>query len=336
MHLHSPLPSPISVSLICSLAAVMALGILNPSTVTPKAQAGGKGKPMVVPPNSFNADITFSFPKRYAVISDRAKNIKRLYATGSLIFQQKNWTPLLRIERIELQGVVFRHTKNGQKQFLQFGHKLPGLPHLILVQKVGLTELHYGFKVVDSIPDREPHLERLDGLRAYLVKEVLKDSLPLTRHSSKQHSLVSSPQELLPEEFITNVQVTQVDDDTYDVDKESLKPLHQSLRQSLANPKESLGRAISLITNNRLDLHTSVADATLSAEGFTLTRFDEAQNLGLQVGDRIISINDQSVSSPLVAWEIAARLITQNQKLTHLEIKLLREGLLKTKTYRLK
>ena len=323
------------VGLLLYFAVVIGVGSLDFSKGTSNALADGKDHPGGAPSQTFKADLTFSLPKRFAVISEPRGNIKKLYAPGGLVFQQKNWNPVLRIERIENQGVVFRHTKKGKKQFVMIGGQLPGLPHLLLKDVVGLTELHYGFKVVVDQPDREPHVQRIDGSRAFLVQEVLKAALP-PRQSHMKISTTPKQDGLLPKELITQVKVTQVDDDTYDVDKESLKPLHQSLRQSLRNPKETFGLAISLMTNRKTELHTPAADATLTAEGFTLTRFDEAKNLGLRVGDRIISINDQPVNSPLVAWGLAARLITQNQQLTHLDVKLIREGLPKTKRYRLK
>ena len=335
IHRVGPIRSRSVVQLIFYFAVVIGVGSLAFSKVTPNALASNEDITRGLPSQKFKADLTFSLPKRFAVISDPGENIQRLYAPGGLVFQQKNWNPVLRIERIENQGVVIRHTKKGKKQLVMIGGQLPGLPHLLLKNVVGLTELHYGFKVVDTQPDREPHVQRIDGSRAFLVQEVLKAALP-PRQSHLKTSTTPKQDGLLPKGLITQVKVTQVDDDTYDVDKESLKPLHQSLRQSLRNPKETFGLAISLMTNRKTELHTPAADATLSAEGFTLTRFDEAKNLGLRVGDRIISINDQPVNSPLVAWGLAARLITQNQKVTHLDVGLIRDGLPKTKRYRLK
>ena len=266
------------------------------------------------------------------MISYRGGNIQRLYARESLIFQEKSWTPVLKIERIENQGVVLRHIKKDQKKFLPFGNELPGVPSLTLVEGVALTELHYEFKVVDQQPNQEPILEHIEGSRAYLVKEVLNESLSHNRQTFPPTSVPSARPSPSPGDLITKVKVTQVAEDTYDIDKESLTPLYKSLRRGLQNPKENLGLTFSVVSPSRFELKTSFGDAAISREGFILTRFDEAQKLGLQVGDRIISINEQSVNSPLMAWGTAASIVLDHPEITHRQFTLEREGRQLTKT----
>jgi len=328
----------IAISLICSLAAIIGVGGLALSTDTPDAQAGGEKTPNWLTSKYTKADITFPLPKRYAVISDREKKIKRLYAKGSLLFQEKGWTPVLTIERIESQGVLFRQTKIDRKELLPYGHKLPGLPHLTLVQDVAVTEIRYSFKVVDEQPDQEPILKLIEGSRAYLVKEVLQESLSSTRQTLLQTSVPLAPKSPSPGDLISNIKVTQLDEDNYEIDKESLRPLAKSFRRGLGNLKESFGLAFSVITPSRLELTSSIGDATLTAQGFTVTRFGNyrTDELGLQIGDRIVSINDQSVTSPLNAWGVVRILLSKNQDLNQLQVKLVRDDIPITKTYSLK
>ena len=328
----------VAISFICTWAVVFGLGGIALNTDTPNAQAGGAETPIRVASKNTNADIFFTSPKRYAVIADREKKIKRLYAKGSLLFQEKSWTPVLIIERIEPQGVLIRQTKTDRKELLPFGHKLPGLPHLTLEKDVAITEIRYGFKVVEKQPDQEPVIQRIEGSRAYLLKEVLKESLSSTRQTLLQTSAPSAPPSSPAGDLISKIQVTQLDEDNYEVEKESLRPLANSVRGGLGNLRESFDLAFSVITPTRLELTSSFGDATVTQQGFTITRFGftRTDELGLKVGDRIMSINDQSVTSPLIAWGVVQILLSKNRELNQLRVKLVRDDLPITKTYSLK
>jgi hypothetical protein len=323
---------------MCSLGGVIVVGGLALSTDTSNAQAGGEETSIRLPSKHTNADIFFSSPKRYAVISDHKKKIQRLYAKGSLLFQEKSWTPLLIIERIEPQGVLFRQTKTDRKELLPFGHPLPGLPHLTLVKDVAVTEIRYGFKVVEEQPDQEPVIQRIEGSRAYLLKEVLKESLTSTRQTLLQTSVPSARPSSSSGDPISKIQVTQLDEDNFEVDKESLRPLANSVRGGLGNLVESFGLAFSVVTPTRLELTSSLGDATVSQQGFTITRFgfNRTDELGLKLGDRIVSINDKSVTSPLNAWGVVRILLAKNKELNQLRVQVVRDDLPITKTYHLK
>ena len=332
------LARPRVIIILCALAISIGAGGLALSTVMPDARVGGGNSSTKMTTSNTNADVIFSSPKTYAVIVDRKKNITRLYSKGSLIFQENSWTPLLTIERIEAHGVLVRQNKTDRKKLLPYGHELPGLPHLTLVKGIALTEIRHEFKVVDQQPDPEPTLKRIEGTRAYLVKEVLGESLLPTRQPRSQTSLLAAPQAPSLGDLISRIQVTQLGEDNFAVDRDSLRPLAKAVRQGLASPKKSFGLGISLLTPTRLELTSSVGDATLSDQGFTITRFgfNRTDELGLQVGDRILSINDQSVTSPLSAWGVVRTLLTKNQELSQLQVKLVRDDLPIIKTYRLK
>ncbi len=333
------LTSKFSICVIFTWAVVFGLGGIALYTATPTAQAGGGGNPIRSATEHTNADISFSSPKRYALISDGEKHIQRLYAKGSLLFQENRWTPVLIIERIEPQGVLIRQTKTDRKELLPFGHQLPGLPHLTLVKDVALTEIRYGFKVVDDQPDQEPIVKRIEGSRAYLVKEVRAVSLSSTRQALMQTSVPSPPPSSSPgNSIISKIQVTQLDEDNYAIDKESLRPLANSVRRGLGNLKQSFDLAFSVLTPTSLQLTSSLGDATISQQGFTITRFGNfrKEELGLQVGDRIMTINDRSVTSPLSAYGVVRILLSENKNVDQLKVNLVREDIPITKTYHLK
>ena len=329
----------VAIRFICIWAVVLGLGGIALNTDTPNAQAGGAETPIRLASQNTNADIFFTSPKRYAVIADREKKIKRLYAKGTRLFQEKSWTPVLIIERVEPQGILIRQTKTDRKELLPFGHPLPGLSHLTLVKNVAVTEIRYGFKVIDSPPDQEPILKRIEGSRAYLVKEVRKETLPSTRQALLQTSVPSGPPPSSPgRSIISSIRVTQLDEDNYEVEKESLRPLAKSVRGGLGNLRESFDLAFSVLTPTSLELTSSIGDATISQEGFTITRFGNyrKEELGLQVGDRILSINERSVTNPLNAYGVVRGLLSENKELDQLKVKLVRDDIPITKTYRLK
>jgi hypothetical protein len=324
------------VGFICFLGVVFIGGESDLSAIPSRVEAREHIKSDGSRSDRFHAAIEFSLPKRYVVISYPENNMKWLYTSGDLIFHGKKQTPVLSIERIEQHGVLFRHKRSDKKKFLPFGYPLPDLPHLTLVQKVPLTEIHYQFKMVDDMPEFEPILKFIEGRRAYVEKEVLEDSLHGPQLSTIPVSSTKVVPTLLPSKLITNIKITQVDKETYDIDKESLKPLYKSLRRHIGNPNESLGLAIAAVTHRSLEFHTSVVDGTLSKQGFTLTRVVEGERFGLRIGDRLISINEQPVFSPRSAWWVVQVLLIKNRELTPLRLKIVRDGMLIRTTYRIK
>ena len=326
------------VPVIGSMAFVICVGGVALSTGKPNPQVKGETSHHQLASVPTNADISFSSPKRFAVITDREKKIKRLYGKGSLLFQGKSWTPILIIERIEPQGALIRQTKTDHKELLPFGQQLPGLPHLSLTGEVALTEIRYEFKVVDDHPDEEPIIQRIEGSRAYLLKEVLKASLPSTRQTLLQAPNASSPPPSPSQDLISKIKISQLDEDNYEIEKSSLRPLADTFRGGLGNLRESLKLAFAVVTPTRLELTSSIGDATVTQQGFTITRFGftRTDELGLKIGDQILSINDKSVTSPLSAWGVVRTLLSKNKELDQLNVKLLRDNIPITKTYHLK
>ena len=108
--------------------------------------------------------------------------------------------------------------------------------------------------------------------------------------------------------------------------------------RGLGNLKESFDLAFSVITPTSLELTSSIGDATISQQGFTITRFGNyrKEELGLQVGDRILTINDRSVTSPLNAYGVVRILLSENKDLNQLQVQIVRDDIPVTKTYHLK
>ncbi|MDX1411605.1 MAG: hypothetical protein R3351_05575, partial [Nitrospirales bacterium] len=104
------------------------------------------------------------------------------------------------------------------------------------------------------------------------------------------------------------------------------------------NLKKSFDLAFSVLTPTSLQLTSSLGDATISQQGFTITRFGNyrKEELGLQVGDRIMTINDRSVTSPLNAYGVVRILLSENKNLDQLKVNLVRDNIPITKTYHLK
>ena len=325
-----------TISLLLSLAALLGAGGMALSKNTPPPPGNQAEAADSFSSTPTNANISFSSPKQYAVILDQKKDIKRLYSKGHLLFKDKRWKPVLIIERIERKGVLIRYTKTDRKELLPYGSKLPGLPHLALVKKVSVAEIRYGFKIVDELPDQDPILQHIDDSRAYLVQEVLKESLSTTRQILSQSS--AAPASASGGDLISAIEITKLDDDNFEIDRDSLRPLAKSLREGLGNPLESFDLAFSLATPTRLELTSLFGDATISNQGFTITRFGNyrKEELGLKVGDRILTINDKSVTSPMNAWGVVNGLLSKNKDLNELQVELIRGDVPITKTYHLK
>ena len=332
------LSSPLAISLLLPAALIMGLNDMAWSTNDVPAPSRGNTVRHLRHAVPTHADIVFPTPKRYAVIADAEKQNKRLYAKGSLLFQANSWTPIMIIERLAPHGVLIRQTKTDHKAWIPYGHPLPDLPHLTLVEEVTITEMRYAFQFVDDQPDKEPRLHRIEGFRAYMVKEVQKETRSPSHPTLLSPSDSSAPASAPSQDLITKIQVTQLNDHTYEIQKESLEPLANSLRGGLDHLTETFDLSFSVLNSTSVEFSSSLGEATINQEGFTITRFGftRTAELGLQVGDRILSINEQSVTSPLNAWGIVRMLLSQETNLNQLRVQLIRDDMPLTKTYRLK
>ena len=278
------------------------------------------------------AEVKFPAPKRYAVVQSDPGKLRRLYTTGEILFHPQNPTRYVVIQQVDAGSIMFRESGKGRDRLLRSGEPIPGFPGLTFVATVMLKGLEYRFKVVERITQTDPVLLSITGLQAVLEKEVLRIP-PHLPSSTPQHSPPQTSQRKLDPELFGDLEVKELDENTYIVGMTTARPVIENVGHVLADLQPMITPAFSSRAGMSLNLTSAVGDGALSRSGFTVKNIKVAQFFGIQVGDTITHINGNPVSSPLSAWWAYQQVFVRNPLLSEVRVDLVRGGMLMTKTF---
>ena len=205
-------------------------------------------------------------------------------------------------------------------------------------------------EILDRLVDAAPVLIAVAGSRVIVEVEILRAALtalqPLASvQGTPSSEVTASPKDSasppakrrrLDPKLFAEVPVEEVEPNMYEVDAADVRPAIENLGQVLADFQARIVPTFSLQHGLRLDVKSAVVDGTLSQSGFTVKRIGVAQTFGIQVGDTITSLNGHPVNSPRHAWWTYQEIFIRNRSLTKVRVKIIRDGALLTKTYRIR
>jgi len=309
-------------------------------TISPCSLAAVGEKPSPPPgpqlsPGEPTADVTFPVPKRYAVFQWEPEKVRRIVTAGDVLFHPKDPTRYVLIQRVDPEGILFRHNGKGRDLPLRSGDPVPGFSTVTLLSTVMLNRLQYRFRIVQRAPHPEPILVSITGARALLEKEI--SALPADRRPPGLESPSGQPNTLGPDPTLfEQVRVEALDQNTYGVYAADLKPVIEQVGQVMAGLEPMVAPATSALGARTLNLTSAVADATLSHSGFTVTNIKVANFFGIEVGDTITSLNGSPVNSPLNAWWTFQEVFVRNPTLQEVRVDMIREGKQTAKMYKIR
>ncbi len=317
-----------------AVAAMALLAVVAPCSL---AAVGEKASPPA-PQLSLGeptADITFPSPKRYAVFQLEPEKVRRIFTAGDVLFHPKDPTRYVLIQRVDPEGILLRHNGKGPDVALRLGDALPGFSTVTLLNTVVLNRLQYRFRNVQRTPQPEPILVSITGSLALLEKEI--SGLSPDRRPPGLESPSGQPKTLGPDPtLVERIRLEALDQNTYGLYATDLKPVIEQVGQLMAGLEPLLAPATSALGARTMNLSSSVADATLSHRGFTVTNIKVAQFFGIQVGDTITSLNGLPVNSPLNAWLTFQEIFIRNPTLQEIRLEMIREGRQTVKMYRIR
>lgn len=326
-------PRLLSLSLTAAVVAVFSLA--QPVTFVQEASPTARIEDSFVARSAPIAEIKFSAPKQYALILHEAEQVRRVYATGAVIFHPQDPIRSVVFKRVDGRGIVLRESPGGREWTLRPGNPVPGFPGVIFVRAILLDELQYQFKVVDRITQDDPILLSVAGSRAILEKEVLHLPPDVLQSKSRSTSpLTSQGKRGLNE--VAKLAIHEVDQDTYEVPEAIAMPIIEQAGQMLSDVRPRFTPIYSTAMGKTFSFSSVVGDGTLSRAGFTVTRLPVARTFGIEVGDTIISLNGRPVTSPRNAWWTYQELFIRNHDLRTLRVKIVRGSRLITKTFRIR
>jgi hypothetical protein len=261
-----------------------------------------------------------------------------LYTLGDVITDPTD--PLRSATVIEIQAktVRVRDHQTGRTQTWRIGRPIPGMKNVWVLRALPLTELRYRYEVVQQITQPEPVLLSLEGPVAVLQKQVLppRSVQPQAVEPSQQSGTRRAAWAGVNPTLSRLTQVKEVDANTYELEAAAVRPALENVGQLVQDLKLMIAPNMSAQTGLGFTVSSALADGVLNQGGFTVTSSKAAQIFGIQVGDTIMQVNHQPVTSPMTAWWAYQEFLAENHRNTDLNVLLRHDGSLVTKTYRLR
>lgn len=303
------------------------------------ARAAGTGGTLEVSGEASHGDITLREPRRYAVVAEAPRRVRRLYTTGDVLIDPRNPQQQVVIERIDADGVVVLAHPAARPARVSVGRPIPGAPGRTLAGIVALTHLRYRLKVVDRVVHTEPVLVSLTGSAAVLEREVQgtvkahgQAKPAVARGAAKPRRSVPA----LEPELVTRMPVKQVDESTFVLDADSVEPVLDTVRRLVPAKASAVMAAFPQQGDVSIDMTSPLLDGTLSQRGFTVTNTKVAQAFGLEAGDTVLSLNGRAVNSPLNAWWAFQEMLIKQRNVSTLRVVIERGGTRVLNEYQIK
>ena len=307
------------------MAGVAGAGlILAASGVAPAATPGTPDGPASRPAASPAADapsaeISFAAPTRFALISEGERGRQRLVGVGEALLDPTDPSHLVTLQQIEPQRIRVRDSRYARDTWVGLGKSVSRHPARRYAKMVVLHGVEYQYVPTAAPRDPEARLGRLQDGRAVLVVEV-----PPPPSEGRTAALAA----------LAAVRITETAPNTYAVSRTELtRALSQDARQ-LAQEEPEVMPQVSVSEGVSLRINTPFAAGLLGGRGFTVSNPRLAAQAGIEVGDVILTINGRSVSSLGDLYRLYRE--AQSTPLGDMELRLVRNGVQITKTYRVR
>jgi membrane-associated protease RseP (regulator of RpoE activity) len=297
----------------------------------------GANPPGQIPPSGqASAEIRLASPTHYAIVLHEPGKIRTLYASGDTIFDPRDPTRSLTVERVELAAMIVRAGRWGRAYTLRAGSAIPGFPGLTFTRTVLLEAVEYRFKVVDRIVHPDPVLVALEGSRGVLEVETLRVHTTAASLPSHASVLADSPaRAMLDAGTLKQVRVREVGPDLYEVPTADVRPVLDNVGRVLVDLAPTVLPLLSRKEGLQYQITSAASDGILTNQGFVVTSPKMAGRAGIELGDRILSVNGTPVDSLGSLYGIY-RQVQRDPGLSMVRVDLERRGTHLTKTYRIR
>jgi membrane-associated protease RseP (regulator of RpoE activity) len=136
-------------------------------------------------------------------------------------------------------------------------------------------------------------------------------------------------------EMVNTIPFVEVAPDTWEVPGQSVKQLGNHLGPLLTETLRSASPTVTMKDGVGLKLHNSLGSGTLDRRGFKIGYAKMAQRTGLEVGDMILSVNEQPVNSAGGLFRIY-RTLKSDSTVSEVKVVIERNNTLRTLTYRIR
>jgi hypothetical protein len=311
---------------------------------SPTLMEGNKGaEPGAEARVEFMAEVRLPDPTWFALIRDPEADHQSLYKGGEPIFTGMDPMPLGKLVAVRQDSIVVA-LPSGKTIRIAAGGRFPGSRALVFVRSIQLDsfrfQVRYGkpspfpgtdYSVVE-IRGRQAILQRdalpTDGRAAFAAATpALSEKHTLTESSSHRGASLAS--------LVNAVPVREVAPDTWEVAAAHVKQVSDNAGELFS---EALASAVPSLTpwyGVALKVATSLGGGTLDRRGFLVENLKLAQRAGLEMGDRILFVNDEPVNSLSGLYRMYKKL-SSDSSVSEVTVVVNRDNRLRTLTYRVR
>jgi hypothetical protein len=292
------------------------------------------------------AEVRLPQPTRFALIRDTQAGHVGLLKQGEAVYVGTNPLPLGKIEEVRDQALVLV-LPGGRKLEIPKGGRLPGQRELIFTRSVLLDTLRfqvrYGgpagipgdeYSLVD-VRDRSGILQRDAPAESRSAVAALTPGRPADQAEMLASLDQSARRGATLASLVSAASLREVAPDSWEVPAREAQEIGGHAGQVLS---EALASAVPSLTpwyGVALKVATSLGGGTLDRRGFLVENLKLAQRAGLEMGDRILFVNDEPVNSLGGLYRMYKKL-SSDSSVSEVTVVVNRENRLRTLTYRVR
>lgn len=261
-------------------------------------------------------------PAWMAVIAD-GQGTCFLVGTGEPVFRAGNSRPVATVRIVGPDTISVARAEGGRAVRLTGGQLLPGVPELMFRETALVTTLEYRHRIIEGGGERtlngDFYLVEVRGTRAILQRDVKPPP---------------SPAEIM-QERLAKIPIVETAPRVWEVRSQDVQAAMNSgeamVAHTLRNSQFDLFGQGAL----GLDVKTPLADVRVEGRGLLVTNPNLARRAGLQIGDRILQVDDVPIDSMSALFQ-AYRRIKSNPVVTTIQVIIERGQQPLTLTYRVR
>jgi hypothetical protein len=294
----------------------------------------------------FMAEVRLPQPTRFALIRDPAGKLLTLHKAGEALYAGNDPLPLGKILRVD-EGAMALVLTSGQTLEFKKGAKLPGQKGFVYAGSVVLDRLRFQVRhgVPSAVPGTDYSVVEVQGRQATLQRDALPSDgqsavanlVPTNREGQNQLlEGVGFPRSggATLATLVNAVQLREVTPDTWEVPAYEAQEIGSHVGALFSEALASATPHFTPWYGLALTVNTSLGGGSLDRRGFLISSMKLAQRAGLEMGDRILFVNDEPVNS-LGGLYRMYRKLKADTGVSEVKVVVNRDNQLRTLTYRL-
>jgi hypothetical protein len=302
-----------------------------------------------VVPVEFKGEVRLQELTWFALTRDPETGYQGLQKVGEPLFSGRDPLPIGKLVTVREDSLVIV-LPGGTTMRIAKGKRLPGPRVLLFVQGLQLDVLRFEVRYGGgpASPGAEYSVIRVVGRQAVLQRDALAgegqstapgsagSGRPLGRPEAPAPGGPSSPpKDSNLANLVNRLPLSEVAPDTWELPARDAREIGGQVGGLLTEALASAKPSLTLWYGVALSLETSLGAGTLDRRGFLIDNIKLAQRTGLELGDRILFVNEQPVNTFGGLYRIY-KTLTSDSGVSEVKVVVNRDSQVRALTYRLR